>query len=92
VIVKKYYPDFFGRVYLLGMPYALRFVWSWVKPMLAKHAQVGAASAAPHRIAHHPVPTPGATPWTTGRLWSGVPMQAGRHACTDAPTSRVLCE
>ena len=37
--VKRYYPDSFGRVYLVNMPYAIRFVWSWVKPMLAQHAQ-----------------------------------------------------
>jgi hypothetical protein len=37
--VKRYYPDAFGRVYLVNMPYAFRFVWSWVKPMLAAHAQ-----------------------------------------------------
>ena len=37
--VKRYYPDSFGRVYLVNMPYAFRFVWSWVKPMLAAHAQ-----------------------------------------------------
>jgi hypothetical protein len=37
--VKRYYPDSFGRVYLVNMPYAFRFVWSWVKPMLALHAQ-----------------------------------------------------
>ena len=37
--VKRYYPDSFGRVYLVNMPYAFRFVWSWVKPMLAQHAQ-----------------------------------------------------
>ena len=37
--VKRYYPDCFGTVYMVSVPFALSFIWSWLKPMLAKHAQ-----------------------------------------------------
>ena len=37
--IKKYYPDSFARVYFVGIPWFFHAIWSWVKPMLAKHAQ-----------------------------------------------------
>jgi hypothetical protein len=37
--VKQFYPDSFGRVYVINMPITLRWTWAAIRPLLADHAR-----------------------------------------------------